>query len=77
MAVFFKSIPIDGIEAIEQAVVGSDVEPTQLKPGRISGVITHMGLGTATLSTAVTRGPFREPRQVAQANFLRQCPVTP
>jgi AraC family ethanolamine operon transcriptional activator len=69
MAVFFKSIPIDGIEAIEQAVVGSDVEPTQLKPGRISGVMTHMGLGTATLSTAVTRGPFRVRGPLSKTDF--------
>lgn len=59
MAILFESVPISGIEAMQEAVAGSDVEPTQLGRACISGVISHAQLGAAILSAASTRGAFR------------------
>ena len=59
MSHLLKKMPISGIEAMQEAVAGSDVVATQLSPGGISGSIIHTQLGAATLSTASTLGEFR------------------
>jgi AraC-like DNA-binding protein len=59
MAVFFEHTLIDGIERIEEAVAGTHLEPTQLKPGSILGEMTHLKVGNALLSTAKISGAFR------------------
>lgn len=69
MSAFLKSVPIVGIEAMQESIVGSDVEHTQLKPGHISGVMTHMGLGTTTLSTAATEGAFRARGPLSETDY--------
>ena len=59
MTVFFERAHINGIEAIEEVVAGTHLEPTQLGPGPISGSMAHLRVGEALISTADITGKFR------------------
>ena len=69
MTVFFEHAHINGIEAIEEVVAGSHLEPTQLAAGPISGSMTHLRVGEALISTADITGKFRAYGPLSTADY--------
>jgi AraC-like DNA-binding protein len=45
-----ETVPINGPEDLREITRGSDVEVTQLKPGRLRGSIRHIGIGNVGIS---------------------------
>jgi AraC family ethanolamine operon transcriptional activator len=45
-----ETVPINGPEDLRQITHGSDVEVTQLKPGKLRGSIRHIGIGNFGIS---------------------------
>ena len=52
----FEALPIRGIEDLQDAVAGTHLEPTLLKPGLLKGTLVHAALDRATLSSGAFRG---------------------
>src|SRR5215469_15468155 len=46
-----ETVPINGPEDLRETLRGSDVETVQLKPGKLQGSITHIGIGNLGIST--------------------------
>ncbi len=59
---------INGIEAIEEVVAGTQLEPTQLAPGRLTGSMAQLLVGNRLLSTAEISGSFRAYGPLSESN---------
>jgi AraC family ethanolamine operon transcriptional activator len=45
-----ETVPINGPEDLREITRGSDVDVTQLKPGKLRGAISHIGIGNLGIS---------------------------
>jgi AraC-like DNA-binding protein len=68
MSGLFNVAKISGIEAIEEVVAGSQVEPTQLAAGQLTGSMAQLIVGRASLSTAQIAGSFRAYGPLSECN---------
>ena len=59
---------INGIESIEGVVAGSQVEPTQLAAGQLTGFMAQLVVGRKSLSTAEISGSFRAYGPLSESN---------
>ena len=68
-------VPINGPEDLRESTRGSDIETVQLKPGKLQGSITHIGIGDLSISMGQissgirTRGPLHRKR-IAMGTIL-------
>jgi len=46
-----ETVAINGPEDMRETTRGLDVETVQLKPGKLRGSITHIGIGNLGIST--------------------------
>ena len=59
---------INGIEAIEEIIAGTQLEPTQLAPGQLTGSMAQLLVGNRSLSTAEISGSFRAYGPLSESN---------
>ena len=65
-----QAVPINGPEDLRETTRGSDVEVVQLRPGKLQGAITHIGIGNLGVSLGRfnsevrARGPLHQERVV-------------
>ena len=45
-----ETVSIDGPEDLREITRGSDVEVTQLRPGKLRGGVRHIGIGSLSIS---------------------------
>ena len=68
MSGLFNVAKISGIEAIEEVVAGSQLEPTQLAAGQLTGFMAQLVVGRKSLSTAEISGSFRAYGPLSESN---------
>ena len=64
----YSALPINGIEDLTDAVAGTHLEPTLLKPGLLKGPLVHAVCERATLSSGAFRGEAHVTGPLSTAN---------